>query len=249
MPNRIALKMLTSDNDNSNLPGRFVPGAGAGRGSFQAECTGNGYPRRNILVHALSQWDSDVFLNEYDDQTGIGRFVIVDGCVPEPGSTVELQDKVTPCEGSSLTLTLGAEGIAALERYRSALEHFRTLSPGSMDAWTLGLECSLREGAQLAGWVLEALQAVGDQPDTSEVVVDKINTAETKPVKTEFERGRAAEQDALVAELFRRGGFGTLQLNTNPYGLPRMKFVDPDETHPVSAARIEPGVLLLKPPT
>lgn len=248
MPNRITLKMLTSDNNESNLPGRFVPGAGAGRGSFQIECTRHGYPRRNILVHALTNWDSDSVLNEYDEQTGRGLFVIVDGCAPDPGSVVELQDTVTPCHDSSLTLTLGAEGIAALQNYLSALEHFRTLSPGDMDSWSRGLENNLREGAQLAKWVVEALQAEMVKHNPTDNAEEKV-PVETKPRSTEFERGRTAEHDSLIAELLRRGGYGTLQLNKDPYGIPRMRFVDPDKTHPVDAARLASGILLLKPPS
>lgn len=159
MPNTIVLTVLKSSNDESNLPGRFVPGAGAGRGSFQLERGQYGYPRRSTLVHALTKWDGDSILNEYDEQTGFGRLVIVDGNAPEPGSVVELQDTITPCEGSSLSLTLGAEGIAALSSYREALERFRTTSPVDMKAWSQGLENCQREGAQLAGWVLEAIQA------------------------------------------------------------------------------------------
>ncbi|HFK2002879.1 TPA: hypothetical protein ACGW3W_002174 [Pseudomonas aeruginosa] len=61
-----------------------------------------------------------------------------------------------------------------------------------------------------------------------------------------FERGRVAEQDRLATELFERGGFATLQLNSNPDGLPRMKFVDPSDTQCVNAVRISDGVLLVR---
>lgn len=61
-----------------------------------------------------------------------------------------------------------------------------------------------------------------------------------------FERGQVAEQDRLARELFERGGFATLQLNPNPYGLPRMKFVGPSDTQCVNAVRISDGVLLVR---
>ena len=63
-----------------------------------------------------------------------------------------------------------------------------------------------------------------------------------------FERGRVAEQDRLATELFERGGFATLQLNTNPDGLPRMKFVDPGDTQQVVAVRISDGIMLVRKP-
>lgn len=69
-----------------------------------------------------------------------------------------------------------------------------------------------------------------------------------KPANSEFERGRLAEQDRLATELFERGGFATLQLNSNPDGLPRMKFVDPGDTQQVGVVRIGSGIMLVKNP-
>lgn len=63
-----------------------------------------------------------------------------------------------------------------------------------------------------------------------------------------FERGRVAEQDRLATELFERGGFATLQLNSNPDGLPRMKFVAPSETQAVNAVRLSNGLVLVQNP-
>ena len=54
--------------------------------------------------HALVKWQQNSMRMEYDEQTGTGRFVIVDGDAPEPGSTVELHDTITPCESAALTL-------------------------------------------------------------------------------------------------------------------------------------------------
>lgn len=66
------------------------------------------------------------------------------------------------------------------------------------------------------------------------------------PSNSEFERGRQAEMDRLATELFKRGGFGTLQLNTDPHSFPRMRFVDPAATQRVKALRIGDGVMLVK---
>lgn len=69
-----------------------------------------------------------------------------------------------------------------------------------------------------------------------------------RALQNAFERGRVAEQDRLATELFERGGFATLQLNTNPDGLPRMKFVDPGDTQHVVAVRISDGIMLVRKP-
>jgi hypothetical protein len=95
-------------------------------------------------------------LMDYNEQTGAGRFVIVDGYAPEPGTILELHDDISPCDGASLTLTLGGAGIAALDSYRAARARWRATSPSNMKEWSLRLEDCGREGAQLASWVLEA---------------------------------------------------------------------------------------------
>jgi hypothetical protein len=96
-------------------------------------------------------------LMDYDELTGAGRLVIVDGDSPAAGSVVKLHDTITPCEGAALTLTLGAEGIAALESYGAARSRLRNTSISNMKEWSLRNENCYREGAQLAGWVYEAV--------------------------------------------------------------------------------------------
>lgn len=62
----------------------------------------------------------------------------------------------------------------------------------------------------------------------------------------EIERLNGSDfQEDLVTQLLERGGFGTLQLNANPHGLPRMRFVMPEDAHPVSAAKIH-GAIIVK---
>lgn len=52
----------------------------------------------------------------------------------------------------------------------------------------------------------------------------------------------AAMLDNLAADLFERGGFATLQLNP-PGTIPRLRFVLPDETHPVSSVKMAGAIL------
>lgn len=48
--------------------------------------------------------------------------------------------------------------------------------------------------------------------------------------------------DNLAADLFERGGFATLQLNP-PGTVPRMRFVLPAETHPVSSVKMDGAIV------
>jgi len=161
MPKIFTMVMTKTNNDDGNLPGRYVPGAGAGRGWFQLKYCGGGYPAYDILSHSLQMWDQDSMLMDYDAETGSGRFVIVDGNAPTPGTEIELEDTITPSEGTSLTLTLGTEGIAALQSYAQAREQLKATGPSNLQEWSRCLEHSQREGAQLAAWVLKASQMPG----------------------------------------------------------------------------------------
>lgn len=161
MSKMMTMVMTKTNNGDGSLPSRYVPGAGAGRGWFQLKPRVAGYPAHDILSHALWVWDRDSMLMDYDAETGSGRFVIVDGNAPVPGTEIELEDSITPSEGASLTLTLGAEGIAALQSYAQAREQLRATGPSNLQEWSRCLEHSQREGAQLAAWVLKATQMVG----------------------------------------------------------------------------------------
>lgn len=154
----IIMVMTKTNNDDGNLPGRYVPGAGAGRGWFQLMSGEAGYPQYDILSHALQMWNRDSMLMDYNPETGSGRFVIVDGDAPATGTEIALKDTITPCEGASLTLTLGAEGIAALQSYQQARQQLMATGPSDLQEWSRCLEHSQREGAQLASWVLKATQ-------------------------------------------------------------------------------------------
>lgn len=157
MSRTMTMVMTQTNNDDSNMPGRYVPGAGAGHGWFQLERCGTDYPTHDILSHALRKWDQDSMLMDYDATTGRGRFVIVDGDAPAPGTEIALEDTITPYEGESLTLTLGAEGIAALRSYHQAHQQLRATGISNSEAWSRSLEHCQREGAQLASWVHKAV--------------------------------------------------------------------------------------------
>lgn len=90
----------SSDRGDGNLPSQFFPGAGAGHGRVQVERGSHGYPSHRVLSHVLMKWQQDAMLMDYDELTGAGRFVIVDGDSPEPGSVLELHDTITPCVGN-----------------------------------------------------------------------------------------------------------------------------------------------------
>lgn len=96
-------------------------------------------------------------------------------------------------------------------------------------------------GGEGVNRLLDVLAAANDQSEKIAADLELIK----KPCSSQFEKGRMAEQDRLATELFERGGFGTLQLNSNPDGLPRMKFVDPSETQQVRAVRIGDGIMLV----
>lgn len=88
----IKLMVTRTDNNDeeSNLPSRFIPSAGSGHGWFQLEPAGEELPSHTELSWALQQWNDDCVLMNYDAATGKGRFVIVDWYAPAPGTVIEL---------------------------------------------------------------------------------------------------------------------------------------------------------------
>lgn len=52
-----------------------------------------------------------------------------------------------------------------------------------------------------------------------------------------LEKGKEEAADDLATELFERGGFATLQLQ--PLKIPRIKFVQPNETLPVDRSKAD----------
>lgn len=89
----ITLTVIRADNNDeeSNLPSRFFPGAGSGHGWFQLEQAQDQFPCHAELSWALQQWDNDCVLMDYDPANGTGRLVIVDWYAPAPGTVIELQ--------------------------------------------------------------------------------------------------------------------------------------------------------------
>ncbi|MGE8113818.1 hypothetical protein [Pseudomonas sp. NPDC086566] len=88
----IKLTVLRTDNNDeeSNLPSRFFPSAGSGHGWFQLEPAQRELPSHTDLSRALQEWNDDCVLMDYDDTTGIGRFVIVDWYAPAPGTVIDI---------------------------------------------------------------------------------------------------------------------------------------------------------------
>lgn len=52
-----------------------------------------------------------------------------------------------------------------------------------------------------------------------------------------FKKGIEHEQDRLVSELLKRGGFATLQLQP-PCKLPRLRFVEPEQVNECKVAKV-----------
>lgn len=62
-----------------------------------------------------------------------------------------------------------------------------------------------------------------------------------------IERLQTGNDDDLAERLLQRGGFATIQLNPDPHGKPRMRFVNPEKTVSVSAAKIGGAIIVRKP--
>lgn len=82
----IKLTILRANNNDeeSNLPSRFCPGAGSGHRWFQLDRAQGNLPTRSELSWGLQKWDDDCVLMDYDASSGKGRFVIVDWYAPAP---------------------------------------------------------------------------------------------------------------------------------------------------------------------
>lgn len=88
----IKLTVTHTDNNDeeSNLPSSFFPGAGAGSASFKLEISEEKFPSHTELSWALQEWNDDCVLMDYDASIGTGRFVIVDWYSPTSGTIIKL---------------------------------------------------------------------------------------------------------------------------------------------------------------
>lgn len=87
---KLTITCCDNNDEESNLPSRFFPSAGAGNGWFQLEWAEEEFPSHSELSWALQQWNDDCVLMDYDAPTGKGRFVIVDWYAPKPGTVIDL---------------------------------------------------------------------------------------------------------------------------------------------------------------
>lgn len=60
-----------------------------------------------------------------------------------------------------------------------------------------------------------------------------------------FRNGKVSELDRLAAELFERGGYGTLQLAEGDI-VPRMRFVDPTDVKNINSFKASSGIVIRK---
>lgn len=69
-----------------------------------------------------------------------------------------------------------------------------------------------------------------------------------KQIELAHQDGCQSENNRLATELFKRGGFASLQLNPDPHGIPRMRFIEPHDAKPVDAMRLDTGIIILRNP-
>jgi hypothetical protein len=86
----ITIEILRRDEaPEPNMPSSFFPGCGSDGARFQV--IGDDKPDESDLCTALYRWANDACLVNYDQETGIGYFRIVDGEAPEKGSVIDLE--------------------------------------------------------------------------------------------------------------------------------------------------------------
>lgn len=86
----ITIEILRRDEaPEPNMPSSFFPGCGSDGARFQV--IGDDKPDDSDLCTALYRWADDACLVNYDQETGIGYFRIVDGEAPETGSVIDLE--------------------------------------------------------------------------------------------------------------------------------------------------------------
>lgn len=130
-------------------------------------------------------------------------------------------------------------GNLKLRRSPEGWQYLRSGGGKDPEVWRDAAHKLAELGGGVVTQLLLELTAMINQNASLATGIDLIKTAE-------FERGKLAELDRLAVELFDRGGYATLQLNQNPDGIPRMRFVNPSDTHQVGAVRIRDGLILTK---
>ncbi|MCM2547558.1 hypothetical protein [Burkholderia glumae] len=97
------------------LPSHIFPGAGSDAAAFRV--THGTPPSRTVMYRLLEVENEDAYLVEYDQATGEGSFVVVDGDAPAAGTVIDLDTGET-------TEPAGSQAIGA----DSATEAYRTLT-------------------------------------------------------------------------------------------------------------------------
>nr|WP_192963186.1 hypothetical protein [Pseudomonas fluorescens]CEK41960.1 hypothetical protein PQBR57_0007 [Pseudomonas fluorescens SBW25] len=92
----IIIEILRSDVcPDGNLPSTLFPGAGSDGALFQVIDSRSGFPDSATICDALSDWDGDTSLVEYDEKTGRGYFRLVDSDAPAQGTVLTLHEPAT----------------------------------------------------------------------------------------------------------------------------------------------------------
>lgn len=73
-----------------DLPSHLFPGCGSGGAEFKV--LGPNFPPRSDLDKMLYETFVDASLTDYDERTGLGYFVIIDGDAPDAGLTLKLDN-------------------------------------------------------------------------------------------------------------------------------------------------------------
>ena len=109
-PDSIIIEILRSDAcPNGNLPSTLFPGAGSDGALFQVVESSVGYPDIATIDGALTIWDGDTSLVEYDEKTGRGYFRLVDSDAPAKGVVLTLQDPTQLDEGDWIDMSVERE--------------------------------------------------------------------------------------------------------------------------------------------
>ncbi len=91
----ISITILRHDvSPDGNLPSQFFPGAGSDGALFQVTPKIFPFPDYESICSALTRWDRDTVLMDYDQTTGKGYFRLVDSSAPQSGQVINLSDLV-----------------------------------------------------------------------------------------------------------------------------------------------------------
>lgn len=102
-----------------DLPSHLFAGAGSDRATFRV--TRGAAPSREAISVLLEDAIADVCVTNYDQATGQGSFVVVDGPAPAAGTTIELDDDAV---ADPVDLSGGTPLSSGAPIYRPTIEQF-----------------------------------------------------------------------------------------------------------------------------